>query len=131
MADTLRADLGALPGLSEQKMFGGICFMLHGNMVCGTGPMGALFRTGKEALKDALALDGVRQMQMGARRMGGFVQVDDACFDDEDLRSRLLNMALAFAGSLPAKGKAAKDGKTRGMRPIDETDRAYGKTEII
>ncbi len=103
LAETMRADLGMMPGLHEQRMFGGVCFMLHGNMVGGVGPMGGLYRVGKGAMGEALALDGVAQMEMGGRKMGGFVRLELAAMDDSALRVRLLEMALAFVATLPPK----------------------------
>ena len=41
LAEQMRADLGDLPGLSEKKMFGGIAFLQHGNMICGVHSGGA------------------------------------------------------------------------------------------
>jgi hypothetical protein len=47
MANQMRADLGLLPDLSEKKMFGGLCFLLNGHMVCGVHKGGAMYRPGK------------------------------------------------------------------------------------
>ncbi len=102
-ADTMRADLGPLPGLSEKKMFGGLCFLLHGNMIGGVGGQGALYRPGKDRETAALALPGVTPMVMGARRMGGFVRLSDDRFDDDETRTRLTELALAHVAGLPPK----------------------------
>lgn len=104
MAETMRADLGVEPALSEKKMFGGICFLLNGNMIGGIGGQGALYRPGKSAEAEALARPGVTPMMMGARRMGGFVRLSNDHFSDDVLRRKLTEMALAHAASLPAKG---------------------------
>ncbi|MCE8009605.1 TfoX/Sxy family protein [Aestuariivita sp.] len=104
MAETMRADLGVEPGLSEKKMFGGLCFFLDGNMTCGVGGQGALYRPGKAAEARALAHDAVSPMIMGTRRMGGFVRLSDDGFADDDLRKTLTQMSLAHAASLPVKG---------------------------
>ena len=103
MADTMRADLGVEPGLSEKKMFGGLCFLLHGNMIGGIGKQGALYRPGKDREGVALALPGVTAMVMGGRRMGGFVRLDEDGFADDGVRRRLTEMALSHAASLPPK----------------------------
>ena len=102
-ADEMRADLGVEPGLSEKKMFGGVCFLLHGNMLGGYGPKGALYRPGKAAEADALAIDGVSPMMSGTRRMSGFVRLADDAFDDAALRNRLTEMSLAHVAGLPPK----------------------------
>lgn len=102
MAETMRADLGVEPGLSEQKMFGGLCFLLHGHMVCGIMKTGAMYRPGKDRMDAALAL-GAQPLAFTGRKMGGLVEIDDAAFEDDTLRARLTELALANAASLPPK----------------------------
>ncbi|WP_428925407.1 TfoX/Sxy family protein [Marinibacterium sp. SX1] len=102
-ADLMRADFGVEPGLGEKRMFGGICFLLHGNMLGGYGPKGALYRPGKTAEPDFLAIDGVAPMMQGRRRMSGFVRLDDGAFDDATLRQRLTDASLAHVAGLPPK----------------------------
>ncbi|MEY8837485.1 TfoX/Sxy family protein, partial [Cribrihabitans sp. XS_ASV171] len=72
MAETMRADLGVEPGLSEKKMFGGLAFLLHGNMVCGVMKDGAMYRPGKEREAAALAV-GARPLAFTGRPMRGMV----------------------------------------------------------
>lgn len=105
MAETMRADLGLQNGLSEKKMFGGLCFPLNGNMFGGIGTNGALYRPGKRNEADALALPGVTPLEMGGRRMGGFVRLDDDGFADEATRRKLTEITLGFVASLPPKEK--------------------------
>lgn len=102
-ADVMRADFGVEPGLSEKPMFGGICFLLFGNMLGGYGPKGALYRPGKEAEADVLALDGVTPMMSGSRRMGGFVRLTEDAFGDAALRQTLTDLSLAHVAGLPPK----------------------------
>ena len=47
LAEILRGDLADLPGIAEKKMFGGMAFMLNGNMLCGVHQAGGMFRVGK------------------------------------------------------------------------------------
>lgn len=102
-ADMIRADLGLRDGLSEKRMFGGVCFLLHGHMVCGTSRDHALYRVGKDNEAAALARDGVEPMIHGGRRMGGFVRVEGDVFHDPATRAALTAMALQFTGALPPK----------------------------
>ncbi|MFV0360430.1 TfoX/Sxy family protein, partial [Tropicimonas sp.] len=95
MAETLRSDLGFEPGLSEKRMFGALCFLIHGNMVAGLDSSGAFYRPGKAGLERALALPGVTRMMNGARPMGGFVRLDDDGFDDDLTRETLTEMSFA------------------------------------
>ncbi|MEM8729433.1 MAG: TfoX/Sxy family protein [Pseudomonadota bacterium] len=101
-AEIMRADLGVEPGLSEKKMFGGLCFLLHGHMVCGVMKDYAMYRPGKVREAEALAA-GAQPLSFTGRRMGGLVEVDLSAFDDPDLRSKLTDLALAHAASLPPK----------------------------
>ena len=103
LAETLRDDLAGIEGIAERRMFGGIAFLLHGHMVCGVHSGGGMFRVGKDAEATALELPGVRPMQFTGRRMGGLVEVDDAAAADDEVRARLMRLALDFAGSLPPK----------------------------
>lgn len=103
MAETMRADLGAEPGLSEKKMFGGLCFLLYGNMVCGVMKDGAMYRPGKAREAEALAA-GAQELSFTGRRMGGMVEIDAGGFAQDSLRRRLTDLALLNAASLPPKG---------------------------
>ena len=87
----------------EKRMFGGLCFMLHGNMVCGVHKAGGLFRVGKPNMDAALALPGVGHMEMTGRRMGGFVDAGPEALSDDATRARLMALSLAFNATLPPK----------------------------
>lgn len=103
LAEQMRADLGDLTGLREQRMFGGICFLLRGNMVCGISARAAMYRVGKPAEAAALALPGVEPMGFTGRRMGGIVDLPLDSFGDDDTRTRLTTLALDHAAALPPK----------------------------
>jgi hypothetical protein len=103
LAETLRAALAGRPGVSERKMFGGLAFMLDGNMLCGTYRDRGMYRVGKANAAAALALPHVRPMAMTGRPMPGLVEADRAAITDPELRGRLLALALDFVGELPAK----------------------------
>ena len=104
MADQMRADLGLLPGLSEKKMFGGLCFLAHGHMVCGVHKGGAMYRPGKPREAEALAL-GAGPLSFTGRRMGGMVELDEGTFTDDATRAKLTELSLTNAASLPPKDK--------------------------
>lgn len=103
IADIMRADIGVEPGLSEKKMFGGLAFMLHGNMVCGVTKDGGMYRVGKASEQAALDL-GALPLSFTGRKMGGMVELDAGGFEDDGLRQKLTELSLANAASLPAKG---------------------------
>ena len=95
--------LGAEPGLSERKMFGGLCFLLNGNMSYGIVGSELMVRVGQAAYPEALARPDAREMDFTGRSMRGMVFVtEDGISEDDDLRS-WLQRGIDFAGSLPAK----------------------------
>jgi TfoX/Sxy family transcriptional regulator of competence genes len=104
LSDRIRDHLGPHPGVSEQKMFGGRCFMLDGNMlVCPMKDGGLLVRAGKEGYEQALARPGARPMTMGARTMSGFVEVTGDVLEDDDVLLDWIELARSFVATLPAK----------------------------
>ena len=101
--DAIAASLGLIEGLSEKKMFGGICFLLYGNMVAGVFRDRGMARVGKEREADALKIPGVDDFTPSGRRMGGIVGLTADIFDDREALDNVLDLAISFAGSLPAK----------------------------
>ncbi len=110
-AELLRAALHDEPGITEKKMFGGLCFLKNGNMVCGVHKDGGMARVGKEAEASALEIEGISPLSFTGRKMGGMVDVDAGVFEDEGLRTQIVEMALAYARTLPPK--VAKPKKAR------------------
>jgi len=104
LSDRIRSHLGLHPAISEQKMFGGNCFMLGGNMLVGPMKDGSLLvRVGKDGYDAALALPGARPMSMGARTMSGFVEVSGDVLEDDDVLFDWIELARSFVETLPAK----------------------------
>lgn len=103
LAELLRSELDDLPGITEKKMFGGLCFLQHGHMVCGVHKGGAMFRVGKTRENEALAIEGARPMDFTGRVMGGFVDVSDEAVAEDDARHRWMQMALENVADLPPK----------------------------
>lgn len=103
LAELMRTELAHLDGLEEKRMFGGLCFMHEGHMLCGVHKGGAMFRVGKEQQSGALALDGVTPLAFTGRPMGGMVDVSDDAMASDDTRAALMQMSLRFIKSLPPK----------------------------
>lgn len=103
LAELMRGDLSDIDGISEKRMFGGLCFLLYGNMLCGVHKDGGMYRVGKENAPTALAIDGARPMAFTGRPMGGLVDVDDDLMADDTRRKACLSLALDFVRPLPAK----------------------------
>lgn len=102
LATRIRAALRGVGTIREVKMFGGIAFMLNGNMAVAASNRGLLVRVGSDGLSDALSRPGARVMEMGGRTMKGYVFVDPAVVDGEALE-QWLRTALAFVRTLPRK----------------------------
>ena len=113
LAERMRAVLAGTGELWEVRMFGGLCFMLNGNMVAGTSKRGLLVRVGKDQHSDALARPGAKPMEMTGRPMEGYVFVDPAPADEQALRA-WLELAVTFVKTLPPKLPRSKSGRTKG-----------------
>jgi TfoX/Sxy family transcriptional regulator of competence genes len=113
MLERIRAALAGLP-YREQKMFGGVCFMVGGNMAVGTSKRGLLVRVGKNGNAAALARPHARPMEMGGRTMDGYVFVAaEGTANARSLKS-WIDMALAHVATLPPKdGKVAPKARSR------------------
>jgi TfoX/Sxy family transcriptional regulator of competence genes len=108
--ERLRAALAGRQ-FTEQKMFGGTCFLISGNMLVGASKRGLLVRVGKAAHTEAAGRPHARPMEMRGRVMEGYVHVAPAgTASVADLRS-WLDLALAFVDTLPAKAKTVKTAK--------------------
>lgn len=103
LAERIRTILSRLEGITERRMFGGLAFMLEGNMACGIIKDELMVRVGPERFEEALALPHARIMDFTKRPSRGMVYVGTAGFrTDEDLRA-WVERGLRFARSLPAK----------------------------
>jgi TfoX/Sxy family transcriptional regulator of competence genes len=104
LANRIREVVQDEPGLSETRMFGGLAFLVHGNMAVGASSQGGLLLRIDPALADSL-VDGqhVRRFEMRGREMDGWLRVDvEALTADDELRS-WVGYGLAYARSLPPK----------------------------
>jgi TfoX/Sxy family transcriptional regulator of competence genes len=89
--------------VEEKKMFGGLGFMLAGNMVIGTTAKGALLvRIDPEKADDALAR-GAELMHMGPRVMSGFVFVDPKKVPDDAALKDWIAYSTKYVKTLPPK----------------------------
>ena len=102
--ERIRAALAGRRGISEKKMFGGVCFLLRSHMLCGTGKPGFMFRVGKERHADALARRGATPVVINRREFEGFIWVDPRACDARALK-RWLVLAEDYVGALPPKRK--------------------------
>ena len=102
LAERMRAVLAGTGAVREVRMFGGLCFMLNGNMVAGTSKRGMLVRVGKDEHSRAVLRPGAKAMEVSGRPMEGYVFVDPPPSDERALRE-WLGLAIAFVNTLPPK----------------------------
>jgi TfoX/Sxy family transcriptional regulator of competence genes len=103
LADRVRDVLAGMDGLAEKRMFGGLAFLLNGNMCCGVHGDEVILRVDPESTEEALRKPHVRVFDMTGRPMKGWLLVgSDAVASDEQLRS-WIDMGAEFAASLPPK----------------------------
>ena len=102
IADRVVKVLEGREGLTERKMFGGIAFMLNGNMCCGVTNDDLMVRVSAGGLEDALDQPHASPMDFTGRPMKGFVFVDAGAVGDRVLR-QWVQRGVIFAESLPAK----------------------------
>lgn len=104
LAARLRQHLADTLGLVEKKMFGGICFMVDGNMAVGTNPAGELLvRVDPKQRTEALGRPGAFAIRTGTREMTGFVAVTVEAIADETALRDWIALALAYTATLPPK----------------------------
>lgn len=94
-------DLAAVDGLATKPMFGGLCWLLHGRLLCGARQDGLLVRLGKGRDDWALARPDIAPMADAGRPMPGWVWAGPLAYGDDALRRRLLQAALVFVTALP------------------------------
>jgi TfoX/Sxy family transcriptional regulator of competence genes len=104
LAERLRELLAGEKGISEKKMFGGLAFLVQGNMcVSASGQGGLLARIDPAETEAALARPHVSLMVMGGRSMDGWVRVAPEGVRTKRQLSSWVTRSLAFARGLPAK----------------------------
>ena len=108
LAERIRAAVAGRQGLTEKRMFGGIAFMLNGNMFCGVVGDDLMVRVGPEYHERALAQPYARPMDFTGRAMRGMVYVGPGgSSTDKALRS-WVDQGIRFAASLPTKKSQPK-----------------------
>ena len=89
--------------VTEKRMFGGITFLLNGNMLCCASKRGLMVRVGKEAEPAALSRPYALSCLGTGRPMAGFIMVESAGIADPKALSQWLEMARAYVSQLPSK----------------------------
>jgi TfoX/Sxy family transcriptional regulator of competence genes len=103
LAERIRALVGGEPGLEEKKMFGGLGFMVGGNMaVAASGQGGLLVRVDPEESEALVTSTAAYPMEMRGRQMAGWLRVDSEALGEDELAA-WVERGVAYARSLPPK----------------------------
>src|SRR5262245_35882128 len=103
LAERIRQELARRKNIEEKKMFGGIGFLLNGNLLVGVWKESLIVRLGPEDGDQALLEPHVREFDITGRAMKGWVLVDPVGIESDDDLSGWIPRALKFVGKLPAK----------------------------
>ncbi len=104
LADRIRTLLGRQEAVTERRMFGGLAFMVNGNMaVAASGQGGLLLRVDPAETDSLVREDGVTRFQMRGREMDGWVRVDPSATTSDEELSRWVQVGVSYAASLPSK----------------------------
>jgi TfoX/Sxy family transcriptional regulator of competence genes len=104
LAERIRELVGAEQGLSEKKMFGGLAFLINGNMsVSASGQGGLLLRVDPEQTDPLLEQPHTQPFVTRGRPMDGWLRVDPAGLRGDDELERWVARGIAYARSLPPK----------------------------
>ena len=105
LAARIRAALARKRGVEEKKMFGGVGFLLNGNMLVGVWKDSLIVRLGPNSYDDALLEAHVREFDITGRAMKGWVLVEQEGVEEDDQLRGWIERALKFVTALPAKEK--------------------------
>jgi TfoX/Sxy family transcriptional regulator of competence genes len=104
LAERIRQLIGAEPGLTEQKMFGGLAFLIGGNMAVGASGQGGILVRVDPAESDTLvASTSARLMEMRGREMRGWLRVAAEDVRTEGELAKWVELGASYARSLPPK----------------------------
>lgn len=104
LAQRLRELFQETPGVTEKKMFGGLVFLLNGNMCVGVSSRKALLvRVGPESFEAALERPQVQPMVHGGKTMKGFLFVAAEAVNEDEVLTYWVDLSRAWVASLPVK----------------------------
>jgi TfoX/Sxy family transcriptional regulator of competence genes len=104
LADRIRSSLENQDGVTEMRMFGGMAFLVSGNMaVSASGQGGLLLRVDPRDMDTVMREDGVTGFEMRGRAMTGWVRVDPSATASDRELTRWVQVGVTYAGSLPPK----------------------------
>ena len=104
LAERVRALVADVPAVEEKKMFGGLGFIVSGNMaVAASGQGGLLVRVDPDESDALVGSTAAYPMEMRSRTMAGWLRVDSADVAADDELAGWVERGVAYARSLPPK----------------------------
>ena len=104
LADRIREQIGGEADLKEKKMFGGLAFLIAGNMAIGaSGQGGLLVRVDPDESDTLVKTTAARTMEMRGREMKGWLRIESEDVQTRDALAEWVARGTAYARSLPAK----------------------------
>jgi TfoX/Sxy family transcriptional regulator of competence genes len=105
LAERIRERVAGEPALTEKKMFGGLAFLIGGNVAIGaSGQGGILVRVDPAESDELVRTTPAEPMEMRGRQMAGWLRVDTADVQADGDLSAWVDRGVSYARSLPAKG---------------------------
>ncbi|MEK6236148.1 MAG: TfoX/Sxy family protein, partial [Planctomycetales bacterium] len=102
-AKRIRKRMSRRQGVQEKKMFGGVGFMLNGNMCVGAWKEFLILRIGLDAYEDGLNQPFVQEFDITGRAMRGWIMIHPDGFAEDDDLADWIRQAVQFVKTLPAK----------------------------
>jgi TfoX/Sxy family transcriptional regulator of competence genes len=104
LANRIRDAIPNHDRVTERQMFGGLAFLLNGNMaVAASGQGGLMVRVDPDETDTLVTEEGVAHFEMRGRPMSGWVRVDPSAVSSQEQLQHWVEVGLAYAGSLPPK----------------------------
>jgi len=102
-AERVRNLMADQPGFVEKKMFGGVGFLLHGNMACGVNKEHLVVRVGPDNYSDAVMRPHAHPFDITGREMKGWVMISPTGYANETDLTEWVQSGIDFALTLPPK----------------------------
>lgn len=103
LAARIRDALERRADINEKRMFGGVGFLLNGNMLVGVSKDSLVVRLGPDHYEDALAGPHVREFDITGKPMKGWIMVEPEGVEDDETLAEWLDRAIKFVITLPKK----------------------------
>jgi hypothetical protein len=103
LAGRIRKHLGTRPGFTEKRMFGGVAFLLNGNMCCGVHGQELIVRIAPAQTDQALNQPHTRAFDLSGRPMNGWILVHPKGLATEAALAKWIRTGMKYVASLPAK----------------------------